>query len=184
MTLEAKPNFRALGKRFGKKTPLAAQAVAAFTQRAAASRSSTASRWRRRWTASRTSSTPDDLTIVRRASGRLVVQEEDGFFAAIDPTVTPELRREGMARELISRVQRMRKDAGLRGERPHPSRRSTADAEVAGGGRRTYETWIAERSARDRASRSVASRRREQLAQCRPSISTGSRSALPSPRSE
>ena len=30
MTLEAKPNFRALGKKFGKKTPLAAQAVAAF----------------------------------------------------------------------------------------------------------------------------------------------------------
>ena len=38
---------------------------------------------------------PDDLTIVRRASGSLVVQEEGGFFAAIDPAVTPELRREG-----------------------------------------------------------------------------------------
>ena len=33
---EAKPNFRSLGKKFGKKTPLAAQAVAAFDQRAAA----------------------------------------------------------------------------------------------------------------------------------------------------
>jgi isoleucyl-tRNA synthetase len=50
---------------------------------------------------------------VRRASGALVVEEEHGYFAAIDPELTPELRREGMARELISRVQRMRKDAGL-----------------------------------------------------------------------
>src|SRR5258708_19536374 len=31
VTLEAKPNFRALGKKFGKKTPLAAEAVSAFT---------------------------------------------------------------------------------------------------------------------------------------------------------
>jgi len=41
------------------------------------------------------------------------VQEERGYFAAIDPAITPELRQEGLARELISRVQRMRRDAGL-----------------------------------------------------------------------
>ena len=50
---------------------------------------------------------------MRRASGALAVQEDGGFFAAIDPAVTPELKREGHARELISRVQRMRKEAGL-----------------------------------------------------------------------
>jgi len=55
----------------------------------------------------------DDLTIVRRASGALVVSEEGGYFAAIDPEVTPGLRREGIARELVSRVQRLRRDAGL-----------------------------------------------------------------------
>jgi isoleucyl-tRNA synthetase len=42
-----------------------------------------------------------------------VVQEEHGFFAALDVTVTPELRLEGVAREVISRVQRTRRDAGL-----------------------------------------------------------------------
>jgi isoleucyl-tRNA synthetase len=50
---------------------------------------------------------------VRRASGSLVVQEDAGFFTAIDPTVTPELKQEGHARELISRVQRMRKESGF-----------------------------------------------------------------------
>jgi isoleucyl-tRNA synthetase len=55
----------------------------------------------------------DDLTIIRRASGALAVQEEGGFFAAIDPTMTPELKLEGYARELISRVQRMRKESGF-----------------------------------------------------------------------
>lgn len=55
----------------------------------------------------------DDLTIIRRASGALAVQEDGGFFAAIDPAVSPELKNEGYAREIISRVQRMRKESGL-----------------------------------------------------------------------
>jgi isoleucyl-tRNA synthetase len=112
VTLEAKANFRALGKKFGKQTPLAAQAVSSFT-------SDHLRRFEQGEELSVTvdgdthTITPDDLTIVRRASGALVVQEEHGFFAAIDPAITPGLRQEGMARELISRVQRMRKDAGL-----------------------------------------------------------------------
>ena len=55
----------------------------------------------------------DDLTIIRRASGEMVVKEEGAYFAAIDASVTPELRAEGLARELVSRVQRMRKEAGF-----------------------------------------------------------------------
>jgi isoleucyl-tRNA synthetase len=112
VTLEAKPNFRALGKRFGKQTPLAAEAVSRFT-----SEHLRAFEHGEPLVVTVDGDThqlvADDLTIVRRASGALVVQEEHGFFAAIDPEVTPALRREGMARELISRVQRMRRDAGL-----------------------------------------------------------------------
>jgi len=112
VTLEAKPNFRSLGKKFGKKTPLAAEAIKAF-----------ASDQLRLFlkgqplvvTVDGETHTldQDDITIIRRASGALVIAEDGGFFAAIDPTVTLELRREGVARELISRVQRMRKEAGL-----------------------------------------------------------------------
>jgi isoleucyl-tRNA synthetase len=112
VTLEAKPNFRSLGKKFGKSTPLAAQAVAAFTsdelrafehgQPLAISVGNEA----------RTLD-HEDLVIVRRATGALTVKEEDGRFAAIDPTVTPELRREGIARELVSQLQRLRRDLGF-----------------------------------------------------------------------
>ena len=35
------------------------------------------------------------------------------YVAAVDPELTASLRREGTARELVSRVQRLRKDAGL-----------------------------------------------------------------------
>ena len=113
VTLEAKPNFRALGKKFGKQTPLAAEAVSRFTSEHAAPASSRARSCSVTVDGDTHAITPDDLTIVRRASGELVVQEEHGYFAAIDPAITPSCRQEGMARELISRVQRMRKDAGL-----------------------------------------------------------------------
>ena len=112
VTLEAKPNFRSLGKKFGKKTPLAAEAIKAFS----------GEQLRLFLRGEPLVVTVDgethaldqeDVTIIRRASGALVVEEDGGFFAAIDPTVTLELRREGLARELISRVQRMRKEASL-----------------------------------------------------------------------
>lgn len=110
--LEAKANFRSLGKKFGKATPLAAQAVQAFSSEElqgfvhGQSLAVTVDGHSHELEA-------EDVTIVRRASGDLVVQEESGFFAALDPTVTRELRLEGLARELVSRVQRLRKDTGL-----------------------------------------------------------------------
>ena len=112
MSLEAKPNFRSLGKKFGKSTPLAARAVAAFGDEELR----TFERGEPLVVSVDGEShqlEAEDLTIVRRASGAFVVEEDAGFIAALDPTITPELKIEGYARELISRVQRMRKDAGF-----------------------------------------------------------------------
>src|SRR5690606_31770891 len=53
------------------------------------------------------------LEIAQQATGDFVVEAEGGFTVALDPTVTPELRSEGHARELVSRIQRLRKDSGF-----------------------------------------------------------------------
>lgn len=53
------------------------------------------------------------VSITAKASTSLVVQQGEGLSVALDPTVTPELRAEGMAREVVSRVQRLRKESGL-----------------------------------------------------------------------
>ena len=53
------------------------------------------------------------MTIVRRASGELVVKEESGYCAALDPVVSRQLRLEGFARELVSRIQKRRKELGF-----------------------------------------------------------------------
>jgi len=112
VTLSAKANFRALGKRFGKKTPLAAAAVAAFASGELLAFESgtplavTVDGETHELTA-------EDLEIRKSAAGDLMVQEAAGFVTAIDPIITESLRLEGLAREIVSRVQRMRKDAAL-----------------------------------------------------------------------
>ena len=112
VTLEAKPNFRALGKQWGKATPQAAAAVAALPvdtlrsfERGEVVRISV--------NGTEQALSADDLILVRRSSGDLTVQEDGLRFAAVDPTVTPALRSEGIARELVSRIQRLRKESGL-----------------------------------------------------------------------
>ena len=42
-----------------------------------------------------------------------LVASEGKLTVAMDITITPELRREGTARELVNRIQNMRKDTGL-----------------------------------------------------------------------
>ena len=112
VTLKAKPNFRALGKKFGKETPLAADAVQALGSDALRDFEAGKPLYVSVGNDSRELG-PDDLTIVRTASGELVVKEEAGYFAALDPEVSRELRLEGLARELVSRVQRLRKELGF-----------------------------------------------------------------------
>ncbi len=119
VTLVAKPNFRSLGKTFGKATPAAAKEVAALS-------ADVLRAFERGVGSGGTGGAisisadgishvlePEDLTIVRHAVGDLAVKEEAGRFAAIDTLVTPALRREGYARELVSRTQRLRKEQEL-----------------------------------------------------------------------
>ncbi len=140
VTLEAKANFKALGKRFGKATPLAAQAVSALS-------SDTLRRFEQGASVGITVEgsehllQAEDFTVLRRAAGDFLVKEANGRFAAIDPTMTPELQREGIARELVSRVQRMRKEAGLAvSDRIHVWIWGAPEIEIAC---REYIDWIA-----------------------------------------
>jgi len=112
VTLKARPNFRSLGKKFGKDTPLAAEAVQALSSEALAEFEAGKPLYVSVGNESRELSS-EDLTVVRTASGDMVVKEEGGYFAALDSVVTHELRLEGLAREVVSRVQRLRKELGF-----------------------------------------------------------------------
>jgi isoleucyl-tRNA synthetase len=57
--------------------------------------------------------TAEEVEIREQARGDLVVESDLGFTVALDPRIDDELRMEGIARELVSRIQRARREAGL-----------------------------------------------------------------------
>ena len=110
--LEARPNFRTLGPRFQRHSGAAAAAIRALGQEEL-----------RAWGRGEPVSIvvdgadhplgPDDLELSEVARGDLVVRAAGGFTAAIEPALDDDLRAEGLARELVNRVQRLRKESGL-----------------------------------------------------------------------
>jgi isoleucyl-tRNA synthetase len=111
VSLEARPSFRALGKRFGKATPEAAAAVKALAS-AQVARFEAGGEVTITVGGAEHRLEPGDLVVHRDARGDLVVESDGEVVAALDTAVTDELRSEGLAREVVSRVQRMRRDAG------------------------------------------------------------------------
>ncbi|MEM7416534.1 MAG: isoleucine--tRNA ligase [Gemmatimonadota bacterium] len=111
-TLSAKPNYRALGQRFGKQTNDAANAIRALSVDELVSLQ--AGDGVRISVAGEEHELQDgDVEIIQEAAGNLVVKGEGAFTVALDPELDDELLREGVARELINRIQRLRKDSGL-----------------------------------------------------------------------
>jgi isoleucyl-tRNA synthetase len=113
VTLEARPSFRALGKRFGPATPEAAEAIRRLPSELVA-RLDAGEPVTIEVRGERHPLHGDDLTVQRHARGDVVVRSDGPIVAAIDPALTDELRQEGLAREVVSRVQRLRRAAGYR----------------------------------------------------------------------
>ena len=110
---ELKPNYRALGPRFGKNMPLVAAAVAGLD----ADRVAVALREGRTVGIAVDGHdhelTADDLLVGLQPLEGFQVEREAGHAVALDLAMSDELRREGWAREVVRAVQNARKDAGL-----------------------------------------------------------------------
>ncbi len=109
--LRGRPNFRALGKRYGKRTPEAAAAAAGLTADQLRTLEA-GTPVRLNGGADSWEYGPEDVTVEREVTTDWLVQSAGTFVVALDPVVSDELRQEGIAREIINRVQRLRKDAG------------------------------------------------------------------------
>ena len=60
---------------------------------------------------------PDDLAIEREVTSEWLVQSSGPYVVALDPQLDDSLRREGFAREVVSRIQRLRREAGYTSRR-------------------------------------------------------------------
>ena len=109
-----KPNFRALGRRFGPQTPGGGRRHRRRAGRGhRAPRCWQAARCRCRCRARSVLVGADDVIVTQTPRAGWAVATDAGETVAIDTTVTPELRREGLAREVIRLVQDARKNDGL-----------------------------------------------------------------------
>ena len=105
--LKGKAEFRSLGKRYGKDTPRAAAVVSQLTaeQLAALERGDPVR-------VGEFELHPEDVLVTREVVSDWAVQADGPYVVAVDPRLSEDLIQEGLARELVHRVQRLRKEAG------------------------------------------------------------------------
>lgn len=109
---KVKPDFKKLGPRYGKVMKALAAAIQAMTQEEIATFERDGS-----FTFSIDGNActvlTDDVEIISEDIPGWLVANEGRLTIALDITVTDELRREGLARELVNRLQNLRKSSGL-----------------------------------------------------------------------
>ncbi|EKT3965699.1 isoleucine--tRNA ligase [Flavobacterium psychrophilum] len=108
---QIKPNFKALGPRFGKDMGLIAKEIQGFT-------ADQISQLDKEGTLDIVISGKDitlsaeDVEIASQDIEGWLVANSGGITVALDITISDELRKEGIARELVNRIQNLRKDSG------------------------------------------------------------------------
>ena len=106
---ELKPNFRTLGPRFGKQMPRVAAAVAALDPAALRAGRQVGINL----DGHEHEIGPDDVQMVLQPLPGYQVERAGTHAVALDLELDDELRREGLAREVVHAVQAARKEAGL-----------------------------------------------------------------------
>jgi isoleucyl-tRNA synthetase len=109
----AKPDFKLLGPRLGPRVQVVAAALAADDGTLAARLVDGGSVEIATDEEPAITIGPDDVQLVHDVRSGLGVASEAGVTVALELEVTPELRREGVARELVRMIQDARKAAGL-----------------------------------------------------------------------
>jgi isoleucyl-tRNA synthetase len=110
---QLKPNYRALGPRFGKRMPQVAEAVAALDAQHVARTLREGGTVGVNVDGKEHSLAADDVQLVLQPLEGYQVERSGTHAVALDLTLDDELRREGLAREVVHAVQAARKSAGL-----------------------------------------------------------------------
>jgi isoleucyl-tRNA synthetase len=109
---QIKPNFKTLGPRFGKDMGLISKEIQGFTP-------DQINELEREGTlaiviaGNTVSLTIEDVEITSQDIEGWLVANSNGITVALDITISPELKQEGIARELVNRIQNVRKDSGF-----------------------------------------------------------------------
>ena len=109
---EVKPNFKTLGPRFGKDMKLVAQAIQALSDTQVHTLEKEGA-LKLNLDGKEITLAADDVVISSKDVSGWLVASEQGVTVALDIQMNESLRLEGMARELVNRLQNIRKDLGF-----------------------------------------------------------------------
>ncbi|RWW99674.1 isoleucine--tRNA ligase [Flavobacterium cerinum] len=109
---QIKPNFKALGPRFGKDMGLISKEIQNLSQEQIAQLDKTGE-LNVEVSGKSITLTSEDVEISSQDIPGWLVANAGGITVALDITLTDELTKEGIARELVNRIQNIRKDSGF-----------------------------------------------------------------------
>ena len=108
---QIKPNFKTLGPRFGKDMGAVSKAVQNFTQEQI-SEIEKNGEISLDISDKKIKLTLEDVEVTSQDIEGWLVANANGVTVALDITITEELKKEGISRELVNRIQNIRKDSG------------------------------------------------------------------------
>ncbi|QZK91647.1 isoleucine--tRNA ligase [Flavobacterium sp. CHNK8] len=109
---QIKPNFKALGPRFGKDMGLISKEIQGFSKEQIAQLDKEGN-LDIVIAGNSVTLTLEDVEITSQDIEGWLVANSNGITVALDITISDELRQEGIARELVNRIQNIRKDSGF-----------------------------------------------------------------------
>ena len=109
---QIKPNFKTLGPRFGKDMGLISKAIQDFSQEQINAIDANGELVIE-ISGNTITLTTQDVEITSQDIPGWLVANANGITVALDITLTEELKEEGIARELVNRIQNIRKDSGF-----------------------------------------------------------------------
>ena len=109
---QIKPNFKALGPRFGKDMGLISKEIQGFSSEQISQLDKEGS-LNIVIAGKEVTLSLEDVEITSQDIEGWLVANSNGITVALDITISEELRQEGIARELVNRIQNIRKDSGF-----------------------------------------------------------------------
>ncbi|MNQ02107.1 Isoleucine--tRNA ligase [compost metagenome] len=109
---QIKPNFKALGPRFGKDMGLISKEIQSLSKEQINQLDREGS-LTIVIAGNNVTLTLEDVEITSQDIEGWLVANSNGITVALDITISPELKQEGIARELVNRIQNIRKDSGF-----------------------------------------------------------------------
>jgi isoleucyl-tRNA synthetase len=112
VSLKAKPNFRVLGKKVGKLMRSVQQEIDAFGQEQLTALLN-GENVELKVEGETITLTPEDVAVERLVREGLVAANEDKITIALDTALTDDLLLEGLAREVVNKINTMRRESGF-----------------------------------------------------------------------